>query len=254
VYADRSAHLNSASLARAAVLVAGTGAVASHTTAARLWSLVVPADPDVHVIIERRRRLTVPGLRTHRIVLRDDEVAVRQGIVTTRLDRTVADCLLWLPEEAGTALLTSVLQRRVATVDEIRQALWRCGQRHGSTRAWAVLEAVGADAHSIAEVRAHRLLTKSGITGWSANTPVFDEDGLIGYVDVLFDDVPLAIEIDGRAYHSDDTAFQRDRERRNRLVRAGYTVLQFTWDDLVHRPDHVVAQVRGMRQRLRAAS
>ena len=87
VYADRSAHLTPASLARAAVLVAGTGAVASHTTAAQLWGLVVPADSDVHVIIERRRRWTVPGLRVHRIALRDDEVAVRSSV--TASGRTV---------------------------------------------------------------------------------------------------------------------------------------------------------------------
>lgn len=254
VYADRSSHLNHASLARAAVLAAGTNGVASHTTAARLWDLDVPPDPDVHVIIDPRRRLTVPGLRVHRIRVSEAEMCSRKGILTTRLDRTVADCLLWLPEEAGTALATSVLQRQVLTVGEMRRALHLAGQRHGSPRAWAILASVGLDARSNAEVRFHELLRRGGVGGWRANVDVRDGDGFIGCVDVLFDEVSLVIEVDGRAYHSGDEAFQRDRERQNRLVRNGYTVLRFTWDDIVRRPDRVLAEVRQMLRALRAAS
>jgi very-short-patch-repair endonuclease len=73
---------------------------------------------------------------------------------------------------------------------------------------------------------------------------VSDADGLIGIVDVLFDEARVVVEIDGRAYHSDDVAFQRDRTRQNRLMRAGYLVLRFTWDDVVARPDEIVALVR----------
>jgi very-short-patch-repair endonuclease len=79
---------------------------------------------------------------------------------------------------------------------------------------------------------------------------VHDGDGLIGIVDLMFEGAKLVIEIDGHAYHSDDIAFQRDRSRQNRLVRAGYTILRFTWDDVVHRPGEVAESVRQMRQRL----
>jgi very-short-patch-repair endonuclease len=254
VYADRSAHLTHASLARAAVLVAGAGAVASHTTAARLWDIEVPPDPDVHATIEPRRRLVIPGLRVHRVRLTEPELAMRREVLVTRLDRTVADCLLWLPEEAGRSMLTSSLQRRLLTYAEVCDALRHCGQRHGSTRAWSLVSEAASGAHSVAEIKAHSLLRRAGITGWRANAAVHDVDGLIGYVDILFDDARLVIEIDGRSYHSQERAFQIDRERQNRLVRAGCTVLRFTWSDLVHRPGDVVAQVRGSLSLLTSAT
>ena len=81
---------------------------------------------------------------------------------------------------------------------------------------------------------------------------VFDATGVIGSVDVLFDAARVAIEVDGRAYHGVDQ-FQSDRERDNRLVGAGYVVLHFTWEDLLHRPDVVIHQVRAALSRSKNA-
>ena len=243
VYAAATARLTAVSLAWAAQLAAGAGAVVSHTTAARLWGLVVPVDPEVHVIVPRERRLTIEGLRTHRIDIPESALAHIEGVVCSGLLRTVIDCLLWLPEEAGRALTVAGLQQQRFTIDELRGELMRTGQRHGLSRAWSVLRDVAAGAHSEAEVRVHRILRSAGISGWTANHPVEDADGLVGIVDIWFEAVRLVVEIDGRAHHSDELAFQRDRSRQNRLVALGCRVLRFTWDDLVHRPENVAAAV-----------
>jgi hypothetical protein len=261
VYADRSAPLTAVSLARAAALASGAGAVVSHTTAAILGDLKVPRDPEAHVIVDPERRLRIPGLRPHRVELAESEIDVVCGIPCTSVLRTAVDCLLWLPEEAGRAMAVDALRRGRLTVEELRSALRRTGQRHGLARAWAVVADIGAGAHSEAEVRVHSLFRRSGIGGWTANAPLYDADGLIGIVDILFADSRVVVEIDGRAYHSDDIAFQRDRTRQNRLIGGGYRVLRFTWDDVVSRPDEVVALVRqalagrasGSRQQVRGA-
>jgi len=244
VYADRSAPLTAVSLARAAALAAGAGANVSHVTSAVLWDLRVPRDPEAHVIVDPQRRLRIPGLRPHRLELSEPEIAVVNGIPCTTLLRTIVDCLLWLPEEAGRAMAVDALRRGLVSVEELRTALRRTGQRHGLSRAWSVVSDVSAGAHSEAEVRVHRLMRRSGVVGWTANAPVSDADGLIGYVDLLFAEVKVTVEIDGRAYHSDEVTFQRDRTRQNRLIRAGYHVLRFTWDDVVARPDEFVELVR----------
>jgi very-short-patch-repair endonuclease len=58
-------------------------------------------------------------------------------------------------------------------------------------------------------------------------------------------DVPaIAIEVDGWAFHHSPERFQRDRTRQNDLVALGWTVLRFTWGDLVERPGYVVAAIR----------
>jgi len=244
VYADRPMPGSAVSLARAAALAAGAGASVSHVTSAALWDLRAPTDPEAHVIVDPERRLRIAGLRPHRLELSESEMAVVDGIPCTTLLRTMLDCLLWLPEEAGRAMAVDALRRALVSVDGLRTALRRSGQRHGLSRAWSVIADVGAGAHSEAEVRVHSLFRRAGIGGWTANAPVFDVDGLIGIADVLFVEARVIVEIDGRAYHSDDIAFQRDRTRQNRLIGAGYRVLRFTWDDVVARPEEIVAQVR----------
>ena len=62
--------------------------------------------------------------------------------------------------------------------------------------------------------------------------------------DVLFREARVVVEVDGWAAHSDREAFERDRQRQNVLVNAGYVVLRFTWRDLTEREPTVVAQIR----------
>ena len=94
-------------------------------------------------------------------------------------------------------------------------------------------------------------LHRARIAGWGANIPIKDAAGIIGVGDIVFRDVKLVVEIDGRAYHSTPEAFERDRERQNLLVAAGWTVLRFTWRDLTTRPEHVVATILANLARLR---
>lgn len=251
VYVETASRLTPTSLAHAARLAGGLGVIVSHTTAGSFHQLRVPADPELHVIIERNRRVRIPGLRAHRIEVRDRELVRVGGLVATDLVRTVADLLLWLPEEAGRAMLADALRRRLCSVDEVRRQLARMGVRHGRDRAWSVLADLAASPYSEGEVKVHRLLRQARIDGWVANAPVYDSNGLIGLVDLLFEGSRVVVEFDGRAFHTDDVAFQRDRTRQNRLILAGYIPLRFTWDDVVHRPQQVVAEIRAA---LRAAA
>jgi very-short-patch-repair endonuclease len=55
----------------------------------------------------------------------------------------------------------------------------------------------------------------------------------------------VAIEYDGD-HHRGRDRFRRDVARLNRLRLLGWTVLRFTADDVLRRPEHVVAQVRAI--------
>lgn len=243
VFAARTASLTPVSMAYAATLAAGIGAVASHMTAAQVCGYVVPPDPEVHAIVGPDERPRIRGLRAHRVALAETDLMQVQGVLMTTPVRTALDCILWLPEEAGRALVVDALRRGRLRVGELQHALMASPRRHGLARAWSVLRDVLGDPHSEAEVLAHRLLRRGEIGGWEANVPVYDEDGLIGVVDLLFRGQRVVVEIDGWAFHSDQASFQNDRRRRNRLVQAGYRVLQFTWDDLVRRPRDVIAEI-----------
>ena len=96
------------------------------------------------------------------------------------------------------------------------------------------------------------LLVTEGVTGWVSGYPLLVGGEVVAILDIAFPEALLAIEIDGWAWHSDPDRFQRDRQRQNALVAAGWTVLRFTWADLIERPEQVVATVVRTLARLRS--
>lgn len=57
-------------------------------------------------------------------------------------------------------------------------------------------------------------------------------------------DQRVVIELDGLATHGTARALRADLARQNFLVLQGWTVLRFTWADVLESPDLVVAAVR----------
>jgi very-short-patch-repair endonuclease len=102
-----------------------------------------------------------------------------------------------------------------------------------------LLAAVRPGAHSTAERLLHQVLDRAGLTGWRPQYAIAVPSGRV-IVDVAFPDRRVAVEVDGWAWHTDPERFQRDRNRQNELVTAGWTVLRFTWLDLTERPDAVL--------------
>ena len=82
---------------------------------------------------------------------------------------------------------------------------------------------------------------------WIRNYPVLGEHGqVVAEIDFADPELKIAIEVDGRAFHSDRRSFERDRERQNMLVIRGWIVLRFTWERLVNDPEGVVAEIRAV--------
>lgn len=65
----------------------------------------------------------------------------------------------------------------------------------------------------------------------------------IGRVDFLVRG-RLIVEVDGRAYHSDERAFVEDRRRDRAAVIAGYRVLRFPAQDVLHDIESVIGHIR----------
>ena len=63
-------------------------------------------------------------------------------------------------------------------------------------------------------------------------------------VDALWRRERVVVEVDGRANHSSPSQRRRDRERDQELRAAGYTVLRFTWSQVVHEPTRVTAEIQ----------
>lgn len=219
-----------------AVALTWPDAVTCLASAARVHRLPVPAGPvDAFVPTSRRSQINI---HQHRYRLEPADVVRQAGLAVTSLPRTVLDCLGLLPQRAAEELLIWTCTRRLATPAELTALLNARPRLVGNGQRRALLANAAGGAMSVAERRLHRILRAAGIGGWTAGARVHDRHGLIGIVDVLFPVERVAIEVDGMAYHG-EASFQGDRTRQNRLVCTGFTVLRFTWQDLVDRPQMV---------------
>lgn len=79
---------------------------------------------------------------------------------------------------------------------------------------------------SAAERSGHRGLHDEGVGGWVANLQVTRPDGRAAFLDIAFESVCLAVEIDGYAHHSDPIAFEGDRLRDLDLWLTGWAVVR----------------------------
>ena len=62
-------------------------------------------------------------------------------------------------------------------------------------------------------------------------------------VDLAYPERRVAIELDSKAHHLHEAAFETDRVRQNGLELAGWTVLRFTWAFYSRHPVRLCAQV-----------
>jgi very-short-patch-repair endonuclease len=66
----------------------------------------------------------------------------------------------------------------------------------------------------------------------------------IGRIDFTFRRQRVLVEVDGRLGHVGVLDRKRHAERDKALEAAGWTVLHFTWEDLVSRPRWVISELR----------
>lgn len=246
VLAERGLRLTPDIRDRAAAL-AVPGAVLAGASAARQWRIPVP-DRRIYLWIGALRRAPRPGVTYLRDPLPSRETSRFEGVPLTVPARTIVDCLRFLDDPAATTLLDRALQVGWISLDDLTERVRDHTGRRGAPRLARLVAATAVGARSAAERAAIRLLRAAGIRGWRANEPIFDAAGLIGVGDLVFQAHQLVVELDGQAYHTTAERFQRDRDRQNRLVAAGWTVLRFTWRDLTERPSYVTVTILAMLQ------
>ena len=236
--------------ARAAALA--THGVVSHASAAALHGLGIAAPERPHVITPRRIHPNVRGVVEHRLALDDADCMRLDGIPVTTRRRTIVDLLASSSHADAATLLFRSIQQSWITPDHLAAAVAERRGMTGTPQLRELLKLTATGAHSVAEHKLHEILQSTAGMPWRANVRVRLASGRSAVVDVLIEEVGLVIEVDGFRFHGADR-FQDDRSRQNALVEAGYSVLRFTWADLVERPADVRRSVESQVARLRAA-
>lgn len=218
----------------------GMRCVLSHVSAA-LWHgwevKTLPAK--THLTIPRRRRAT--GAATvvlHRADLPRDEVV--DGICTS-VRRTLLDCLRTMPADQGLAIADSALRHGVS-----REVLVDIGATVRGPGRPAVLHVVrhadGTAANPFESCLRALALQVEGL----AVRPQLRIVGSRATVrpDLVDPVLRIVLEADSFQWHGDRAALRRDSRRYNLLVVDGWTVLRFSWEDVMHDPAYVLDVLR----------
>ena len=236
--------LSDLGLAWALQLTFGPRAAMSGCVALRRSGWSLPVDTPI-VVVPDKPRVGVPGVfvmrrRPHRIRVLDG------GLRFVPAMDALLDTLIALGPRSGADLLDVVLQQRMASPEEFADAVaTRSGSgRRGASTLGEFARRALSGSRSEAEQRMAALLKRSGTGPWVANLAVRDSRGrVVAEADFAHESLRIAIEVDGRAHHSDRRAFERDRSRQNQLMLMGWLVLRFTWEQITQRPDEVLAAI-----------
>jgi hypothetical protein len=244
VYAVGRPQLDERGRWHAAVLAYGPGAVLSHRNAATLWGLIESRHSLVDVTVPgagHRRRRGIWVRRTR--VLTAADATIVDGIPVTSVARTIVDLAGLLDERSLTRVVEQAQRIRRLDVKAVAAAADRVRGRRGLRRVGHVLAAytTAPPVRSEFERDFLDLIASAGLPRPQINAIV---EGL--EVDVFWPQFTLIVELDGRAYHSDPTAFESDRVRDARLQRAGYRVLRVTYRRFIDRPASVIDDIRAL--------
>lgn len=228
----------------------------THLASAALWRLGPIYRPRPELSVEHGRRVVVRGAVVHQVKdLHKVQLVARDGIPTTPLTRAVLDVGAVMPVDEFGIFVRRVVREGHTTWDDLYEVVVVHGRRgrDGVGRLRTIVESelglVPTDSEF--EHLVEQLLLGEGVTPPVRQHRVLDDDGRpVARIDLAYPVARLAIELDGKEHHRDAAAFERDRARQNQLVLLGWTVLRFTWEQLVRTPWLIVEQVRqALRQR-----
>ncbi len=234
VYLLRGSPRSSPQAVLSAVLAAGDGAFASHTTAARLWGLPIDSAPEIELTIPLERRVRIDGVVAHRSgTLSERDVSGLGPIPVTSPARTLVDLSSALSVEQLGRALDDGLRRRILSLTAMHAVSKRfvaISPGRSPKRLAAVLETrtPGYDpGDSELETHVWEVVRDAGLP-----VPLRRYQVRVGTrtltLDLAYPEPRIAIEVDGFGPHGTRTAFDVDRIRQNALVLAGWTILRFT--------------------------
>jgi len=225
----------------ALVLSMGSGAVASHSSAARLWEFVHRPEDAFEVTLESDVSLKRPGV--HRTtILPEDDLAVRSGIPCTSFERTICDCTKLLSVFQLGRVLDDGLRRGDAKLSRLH----RCAARldSGPGRKLGVIKQLLAERDatfdpggSASELHVLGVVRDAGLPDPVQQYHV-RAAGRSYVLDFAWPDRLVFAEYYGLAVHSGASAVAYDSQRLSALVGQGWRPLVFTDST----PDHQIAR------------
>jgi hypothetical protein len=228
----------------AAVLSCGPNAYLSHRSAGRFWRLLPGHHGRPEVSCAGTRRTRRQGVIAHEATLHADEIEVIDGIPVTCVARTVFDLAGSLKIRELERAWNEMEVRRLTSRVSVPQLLERYPRRPGAPALRALLGSgePGGVTRNDFEEDFVALLDAHGMPRPRLNADLSLRGRFIE-VDCLWPRHRL-VELDGRAVHAREAAFESDKRRDRELLAEGWRTMRVTWRQLRDEPDAVMADLR----------
>lgn len=144
------------------------------------------------------------------------------------------------------------------TLQLLSQLADEWGHLRGIGTVRRVLPLVRTGAQTPLETLSRFRLTSLGLPEPQLQVALHDADGLIGYVDMLWEELGVVGEADGALKYASGRVVFEEKLREDRIRALGYIVVRWTWDEILREPRRVAARIDAAaalyrRQQLRRA-
>jgi len=217
--------------------------VASHRTAAAYWGWAQKhPDHQPEVTVPRKRKVPSDrrtGVAVHWADLSVDDV---DGPCTSPR-RTMVDCLRSLRFDEALAIADSALRAGSFTPEAL---LDLAGAMTGPGAGQGRRVACRADGRAANPFESVLRAIALDVPGLHLEPQIVVADSPLLRPELVDRERRLVLEADSYAWHGSRGALRQDCRRYNRLVLLGYTVLRFTWEDVMHDPRHILLTLRAL--------
>lgn len=221
----------------AAVLAHGPQAVLSHRSAGQLWGIHPRSGIAPEVTCPGSKK-TKRGIVAHRGSLPADEVGRVRGIPVTSVPRTMFDLAATRPEREVERAWNEMEVLGLTDALSVPNLLERYPRRPGSLVLARLADRktllVGRTRNDLEEAFL-ALIDRNGLPRPRMNAHLAVRDRFFE-VDCLWEDLRVAIELDGGAAHRTTRAFHKDRERDRILTAERWTTTRVTWEHILETP------------------
>lgn len=255
VYAITGAPASRDRAIRAACLGAGTFAAAGYRSAAVLLGLDGIRARRPELVCHADQHVQGGPALVHRSRdLRADDVTAVRGIPCTNAARTLLDLGAVVRGRVLETALDDALRRKLCTLAELERRFREVSRpgRVGCGLLRPLLEE-RLDKHLAPatgfEHRMLALIRRAGLPEPVRQHRIELPGGGHAFADLAWPAIGLIVECDDLATHFAAHRLRADDTRQNELVRLGWTVLRFTWADVVDQPHRTIEVLRDVHRR-----
>jgi hypothetical protein len=194
------------------------------------------------------------GRPPHGLTVRNDKLAPGEvtravGLPVTSVERTAFDLGRLLPRDAAVRRLDALMWSRKFVPHKVLRLAEIHPRATGLGQLRRVLPLVDGGAASPKETWLRLAVIDAGYPAPTTQLPVCDRRGLIGWVDMGYAELQIALEYDGDHHRRDRGQYVKDQRRLRRLEAAGWIVIRVIAEDTA--ADVIRRLERALRRRAR---